>query len=298
MLKKIKSLYWNLRSLILSKIGRFNPELLVKYEYYKQFGRRINLDNPQTLNEKIQYLSLRTDTSLWTKCADKFAVRDYVTSCGLSDILCELYAHWTKMEEVNLETLPNQFVLKSVQGCGDIIICKNKIELLNNSLGGVIKAIGHMLTYHMGDVTGEPHYLKIKPAVICEQLLPIDDSIIDYKIWCFNGIAHYIMTCSHRFANGCYLGLYDRDWKYLPYYMLFSPSHPEEKEPLPRPENLKGMLEVAERLSKPFECVRVDLYNINGKIYFGELTFTSQGGRMTYYTEEFQQLAGSIIHLK
>ena len=136
MLEKIKSLYWNIRSLIFSTISRLNPELIVKYEFYKQFGRRINLDNPQTLNEKIQYLSLRTDTSLWTKCADKYAVRDYVSSCGLSDILCKLYAHWTRMDEVDLESLPNQFVLKSVQGCGDIIICKNKKELLNNSRGG------------------------------------------------------------------------------------------------------------------------------------------------------------------
>ena len=274
-----------------------NPELLVKYEFYKQFGRKINLDNPRTLNEKIQYLSLRTDTSLWTKCADKFAVRDYVSDCGLSDILCKLYAHWTSMDEVDFESLPNQFVLKSVQGCGDVIICKNKNDLLSNQ-GGVIKSIKHMLTYRMGDVTGEPHYLKIKPAVICEQLLPVDDSIVDYKVWCFNGVAHYIMTCSHRFEKGCYLGFYDKDWNYLPQYMIFSSSHPEEKKPLPRPENLVGMLQVAERLAKPFECVRVDLYNINGKIYFGELTFTSQGGRMSYYTEEFQKLAGSMIHLK
>lgn len=116
-----------------------------------------------------------------------------------------------------------------------------------------------MLTNRMGDVTGEPHYLKIKPAVICEQLLPVDDSIVDYKVWCFNGVAHYIMTCSHRFEKGCYLGLYDKDWNYLPQYMIFSSSHPEEKKPLPRPENLVGMLQVAERLAKPFECVRVYL---------------------------------------
>ena len=112
-----------------------NPELLVKYEYYNQFGRKINLDNPQSLNEKIQYLSLREDTSLWTKCADKFEVRNYVTDCGLSDILCKLYAHWTSMDEVDFESLPNQFVLKCVQGCGDVIICKNRNELLSNRRG-------------------------------------------------------------------------------------------------------------------------------------------------------------------
>ena len=154
-----------------------------------------------------------------------------------------------------------------------------------------------MLTYRMGDVTGEPHYLKIKPAVICEQLLPVDDSIVDYKVWCFNGVAHYIMTCSHRFEKGCYLGLYDKDWNYLPQYMIFSSSHPEEKKPLPRPENLVGMLQVAERLAKPFECVRVDLYNINGKIYFGEITLYPQSGFDTNLLKETDEDFGRKIDL-
>ena len=121
--------------------------------------------------------------------------------------------------------------------------------------------------------------------------------MIDYKIWCFNGKVYYIMTCSNRKSDSVCLGLYDKEWNYHPDYLVFSSEYTQELEPLPKPKNLEIMFDVAEKLSKSFPCVRVDLYNINGKIYFGEMTFTSLGGLMNYYTDEFQKKAGDIIDL-
>lgn len=110
-------------------IGRNFPELLVRVRYFARFKKFLNLKNPKTLNEKILYMSLRTDTTLWTRLADKYNVRSYVEECGLSDILVPLLGHWKKAEEIDFNKMPQQFVLKSTHGCGDIIIVKDKSKI-------------------------------------------------------------------------------------------------------------------------------------------------------------------------
>lgn len=277
-------------------LGKNNPETLVKIRYFVRFHKFLNLDNPKTLNEKILYLSLRTDTTEWTRLSDKYNVRKYVEDCGLKENLVQLYAHWTNENEIDFSSLPDSYVIKSAQGCGDIILVKDKKTIDESNIREKLKP---MLSERYGALEGGKHYLRIEPAVIVEELLPIENgqSLTDYKIWCFNGKPEFILTCSNRFKDGVHLGSYDKYWNYRPSDMMFSKEHLEEKEPLVKPENLDKMLEVAEKLAKPFPCVRVDLYNINGTIYFGEMTFTSLGGLMDYYTDEFQKLAGSQIDL-
>lgn len=277
-------------------VGKTNPTLLMKIRYFARLHKRLDLNNPRTLNEKILFLSLRTDTESWTRLADKYAVRSYVKECGLEEILTELYAYWTSETEVDFNALPNSFVIKSVQGCGDAIIVKDKTQLDKNEAA---RAVHRMLHERYGALEGGRHYLRIKLGVIVEELLPIknDESPIDYKIWCFNGKVAGIMTCSSRTDNSVCLGFYDIDWGYHPENMIFSEEHPEEPTLLPKPKNLDKMISVAEKLSTGFPCVRVDLYNFEGKIYFGEMTFTSFGGIMDYYSEEFQLLAGAQIDL-
>ncbi len=269
---------------------------MVKIRYLVRFHKFLNLDNPKTLNEKILYLSLRTDTTEWTRLSDKYNVRKYVEDCGLKENLVQLYAHWTNENEINFSSLPNSYVIKSVQGCGDIILVKNKEDSNEDSIREKLKP---MLRERYGALEGGKHYLRINPAIIVEELLPIENgqSLTDYKIWCLNGKPEFILTCSNRFKGGVYLGSYDKDWNYRQSDMVFSKKHPEEKEPLAKPENLDKMLEIVENLAKPFPCVRVDLYNISGKIYFGEMTFTSCGGLMDYYTDDFQKMAGGMIDL-
>lgn len=277
-------------------VGKTNPTLLMKIRYYARLHKRLDLNNPRTLNEKILFLSLRTDTESWTRLADKYAVRSYVNECGLEEILTELYAYWTSETKVDFNALPNSFVIKSVQGCGDVIIVKDKTQLDKNEAA---RAVHRMLHERYGALEGGRHYLRIKPGVIVEELLPIknDESPIDYKIWCFNSKVAGIMTCSSRTKHSVCLGFYDTDWGYHPEYMVFSKEHSEEPSPLPRPKNLDRMISIAEKLSEGFPCVRVDLYNFDGKIYFGEMTFTSLGGMMDYYSNEFQNMAGDMIDL-
>lgn len=279
-------------------VGEHHPTLLVKIRYYVRFHKRLDIEKPSTLNEKILFLSLKTDTTKWTSLADKYEVRGYVEECGLGSILTRLYAHWNSEIEVNFDNLPDQFVIKSVQGSGDVIIVHDKSQLDRVK---VMKLIHIMLNDRFGALEGGKHYLRINPSVIVEELLPVTsenaNSLIDYKIWCFNGKPEFIMTCSSRTADSVCLGLYDKDWNYHPEYMVFSNDYQEEKTLIAKPENLETMLQYASILASGFPVVRVDLYDIQNKIYFGEMTFTSLGGLMDYYSEGFQKLAGEMIDI-
>lgn len=279
-------------------VGRHFPELLVRIRYFICFHKRLNLKNPQTLNEKILYMSLRTDTTLWTKLADKYHVREYVSACGLSDTLVPLLGYWKKASDIDFGKLPKQFVLKTVQGSGDIILVKDKSAI---EVEEVRAQMDKAVRTRYGELEGGKHYMRIEPAIIAEALLVNDveskqysTSIIDYKIWCFNGKAHYIGVYSNRTQDNVEVMMYDREWH----------AHPEFAQPdahfsignvIPIPANLNNLIAVAECLARPFPVVRVDLYSIDGKIYFGEMTFTSSGGLMTNFTDKFLYHAGSLI---
>ncbi len=281
-------------------IGRNFPETLVKMRYWARFKKRLNLNNPQTLNEKILHMSLRTDTTLWTRLADKYAVRGYVEECGLTDILVPLYGHWESADDINFEHLPNSFVLKTVQGSGDIILVKDKnvvdIEQIRQQIDKSSKT-------KYGELEGGKHYMRIKPAIIAEGLMANDEisskystSIIDYKIWCFNGKPYYIWACCNRDKHGTDVMTYNLEWQAHPEYSIFY-DHYRKGQILPKPVNFDQMMLIAEKLAKPFPVVRVDLYNLGGKIYFGEMTFTSLGGLMDFFTDEFQEMCGNLIDI-
>ncbi len=276
-------------------LGRYCPTLLVRIRYYVRFHKRLNLKNPQTLNEKILYLSLKTDTTEWTRLADKYAVREYVKECGLEDILVKLYAHWTTEDEVDFDELPNSFVIKSVQGSGDVIIVKDKSQM-NEYV--VRKSIHKMLTECYGALEGGKHYLRIKPAVVVEELLPMDNgvSLIDYKIWCFNGMPYFIWVCRNRTDKNVAVMTYDTRWNAHPEYSCFNKEYKQD-DIIPAPINLERMLDISAQLAKTHPVVRLDLYNIKGQIYFGEMSFTSLGGLMDFYTDAFQYKTGKLIDL-
>lgn len=281
-------------------LGEHYPKTLVQLRYLARFKKPLHLSNPKTLNEKILYLSLRTDTTLWTTCADKYAVREYVKSCGLEDTLVKLYGVWDKVEDVDFSLLPDEYIIKTTHGSGDVTIVKDNSTFNKDS---IIPYYTQELSKRYGAIEGGIHYMRIVPRLIIEELLHNDveslkysSSIIDYKIWCFNGKAHYIWVCCNRTKEGTDVMTYDREWNAHPEFSHFT-NHYRRGMIISKPKNIDKMLTYAEILASPFPCVRVDLYNINGKIYFGELTFTSLGGLMDFYTDEFQLLAGSKIDL-
>ena len=277
------------------------PETMAQMRYYKEFGRFLDLKNPKDLNEKIHWLSLYSDTSEWTLCADKYAVRDFVAERGLSNILVELYGKWDHVSEIDWESLPQKFVLKTTNGSGTVLVVKDKNSL---DMGKTIPMLEKWMKMKIGEETTEFHYQNIVPRIIAEEYIEqseedskLSTSLIDYKIWCFNGKAYYVWVCLNRVIGHTYVSMFDREWNYHPEMSVFNDHYRESKTILPKPEKLEEMLEVAEKLSQGFPEVRVDLYYTNGKIYFGEMTFTSLGGTMDFYTREALLSMGQLIDL-
>lgn len=275
-------------------LGEHCPALLVRLRYLARFHRLPHLRHPRDLNEKILHLKLYSDTSLWTVCADKYRVRQYVEERGLGQYLVPLLGAWTKVEDIDFTALPPALIFKANNGDGkgtNLIVR----DLPTADHAALRSTLTRWLTLrHIGALSAEPQYRGIPPMIIAEELLPLPQGeawMVDYKIWCFNGKPCCILTCSERDADGVGLMVYDLDWQAHPEHMRACGDH-RIAPLLPRPEGLDEMLRVAERLAEGFPEVRVDLYNIEGRIYFGELTFTSLGGMMNYFTPTFLRLLG------
>lgn len=285
---------------LLCSLRVLQPIQVARLKYFYKFHNWPNFESPVDLNEKINWLKFFGDTSKWADLADKYKVRDYVTSLGLSDILVKLYGRWDKACNIDWDSLPNQFVLKVNNGCGDILICKDKNRLDKKS---IVRMYDKLLSKKYGDVSGEPHYAKIEPCIIVEELLDISkqsistSSLIDYKIWCLNGKPYCVWCAWNRDKNGADTGVYDLDWNYHPEWSIFSNHYRQGKLLLPKPKLFNQMLDIASKLSSDFPILRVDLYEVNGKIYFGELTFTSLGGFMDYLTPQVLLDMGNKVDL-
>lgn len=277
-------------------VGEHFPATMVRMRYLSRFHRLPNLKNPQDLNEKILWQKLYGDTSRWTELADKYQVRKYVESLGLGHLLVKLYGAWSDENDVDFASLPNSLIFKANngEGKGTNLVVK---DLKSQDKDSLRKLFHHWLNRrHIGALAGEPHYKGMKPMVIAEKLLPIPEgeaSVVDYKIWCINGKPRYIWVCNDRDkrGGGAAVMTYDTSWTPRPEYSVFNEDY-RHGDILPKPANLDKMLEYATQLSAEFPILRVDLYNIDGQIFFGELTFTSLGGMMDFFTPEFLDMMG------
>lgn len=280
---------------------RLDPKACISMLFRSVLGYDMNWNDPQDLNEKINWLKLYGDTRDWERLGDKYRMREYVTEHGYADMLVPLLGKWDRVEDINWDALPNQFVMKMNNGSGDICICQDKKRL---DIPYWKKHFAKIFHKKFGLSMGEMHYAKMKPCIIAEELLdvskqPIETtSLIDYKIWCFDGKAAYIMTCSDRKDGLVYLGTYDLAWEKHPEYNRDTPHCLRSAITLPRPVSLDKMLRVASDLSKGHPQVRIDFYEVDGKPYIGELTFTSNSGYMDYYTREFMLEVGKEVKLK
>ena len=260
----------------------------------------MNWSDPQDLNEKINWLKVYGDTSMWPNLADKYNVREYLKDKGLSSILVPLYGKWDSVDELDFRSLPPQFVLKTNHGSGEIMVVKDKSKL---DVGEVKSSFRIWLKEKYGFLQGEPHYLKIKPVIIAEELLveknnSFSTSLVDYKVWCFNGKPYCIWACYSRTKDGTYVGTYDLNWNYHPEWSVFTNHYKNGGPVVTKPKSFDKMMEAAAILSEGFPQVRVDFYDVDGKLYFGEMTFTSNGGYMQFYTDDFLLQMGKQIILK
>lgn len=266
---------------------------LIEQEWKSWKGYPIDWNNPRDINEKIQWLMCFTDTSLWSLCSDKYKVREYVVSKGLGDILVPMLGMWTNVEDIDFDSLPDRFVIKCNHDSGS---CK----IIDKSEGFDPDALRSYLAAHLkvkyGYAHGEMYYNRISPCVIAEKRLEqvsgIGNSMIDYKIWCFDGKPYSIWACYDRTGDGAYVNIYDLDWNVHREVSVFTEHYRDGEGKVPRPDCLDRMLDAASRLSEGFPEVRVDFYEADGQLYFGEMTFASLCGKMDFYTQDYLEELG------
>lgn len=276
-----------------------SPVLNTKYVYRRTFGRSIDLDNPRTLDEKIQWLKLNTyyNNPLVTQCADKYKVREYVKKCGCEEILNELYGVYNDPNEIQWNSLPDKFVIKWNFGCGQNFICRDKNQYDEQKVKIMLKKWKKAHKSFYRDWS-EMQYKNITPKLICEKLIETDDGNPprDYKLYCFNGTPKCTLVCADRLSAGhAKYYFFDKEWNLLRYNRtgLSAP----ENFTSPRPNGYEKLFEYAALLSKPFPFVRVDFYLEKGKITFGELTFTPNGGFDKERLPSTQLLFGDMLEL-
>ena len=262
--------------------------------YQRVTGKYLNLDNPRTFNEKIQWLKLYDSTPIKTRLADKYLVRDWVKEKIGEQYLIPLLGVYDKFEEIDFDKLPNQFVVKCNHGCAYNIIVKDKTNLdLADVKAKLDKWMNENFAFKAGD---ELHYRDIKPKIVIEKYIENKgaDDLYDYKFWCYNGKVKYIQFLSGRNLSGLKMAFYDKNWVKQDFYN----NNEFDESVMPKPKSLDKMVELAEILSESFNYVRVDFYQLeNGKIYFGEMTFTPASGSMKWCNEQINLELGKMIKL-
>lgn len=274
-----------------------NPEKLFCMRYKRVTGNRLNVNNPSTLYEKIAYMAFRTDTTEWSRLADKVHVRDYVNDCGLGECLPKLLGVWEKASDVDFDKLPNSFVIKTNNASATNILVRNKSELDINSTR---QRLEKWLKWEYGLQTCQPHYSRIKPLILAEEFLVDNDtakakkSLVDYKFYCINGIPLYVMVMTDREPNTHKVKVVIFDMSWNAHNEFVSEIHETADETIQQPSSFTLMQQMASTLSKPFPFVRVDFYEVNGKPVFGEMTFTPG---FDTFTQAFQVELGKACRL-
>ena len=268
-------------------VFRFVPDKpMIKFQYKIKTGRKLDLKNPKRFTEKIQWYKLYYRNPSMIECVNKFAVREYVKNKGLENILVPLYAHYKWVEDVEWEKLPRRFVIKTQHGGGglNVIVVPDKNAITKDEVVSKLHYSHEKVKPRGGG--REWAYSNVDTGVVVEKLLinkqNPEAGVNDYKIFCYNGHAKFIIVDVDRYI-GHKRNFYDRDWKNL----HVTSDCPASDREIERPENLEEMLRVAEKLSEDFPYVRVDLYNVDGKVYFGELTFYPWSGYVQYTPDEW-----------
>ncbi len=274
---------------------RFIPDkLMIKLQYRIKHNRKLNLKNPQRFSEKLQWYKLYHRNPVMQQCADKYDVREYIKAKGLEDILVKFYKKYDSPDEIDLSELPEKFVIKTTNGGGgrDVVLCHDKSKF-------DLKEYKKQLAF--GDVksrTGgrEWAYYGLRAKLVVEELLinPENEAagVSDYKFFCYGGKPRFIQLNMDRFI-GHKIAYYDTNWNRLNMIATYDNMEGD----VPPPENLAEMMEVASQLSEDFPHVRVDLYSVSGKIYFGELTFYHGSGYEIFYPDEMDFEFGKYFEL-
>lgn len=300
---KLKTYITNLfnkdkRFLTFAKINHFYPDMpddeyLIK-KWKALMGTELNLDDPHTFNEKLQWLKLYDRKPEYTTMVDKYAVKKYIADKIGEQYIIPTLGVWDKFDDIDFNKLPNQFVLKCTHDSGGLVICRDKSKF---DVDAARKKINKSLKRNYYYSGREWPYKNVPPRIIAEQYMEDTQSsyLRDYKFFCFDGKVKFLYLSegleNHETARISYVSL---DWKPMPFAR--DDYKPFEKLP-PKPDNLEEMIRIAEELSQGVPHVRVDFYDVNGQILFGELTFYSGSGYTKFNPESFDFEIGKLLNI-
>lgn len=275
--------------------GNMSDEEYLRKAFKRYKGKDLNLDDPKTFCEKVQWLKLFDRNPAYNKMVDKYEVKGYVKDMlGEGINVIPAYGVWDSFDDIDFEQLPNQFVLKCTHDSGGFVICTDKSKF---NIGAARRKLNARLKKNFYKNGRQWVYKDIKPRILAEEYIPSlgkKDSV-EYKLTCFDGKVGLITICqgiAHSSLSDRTNDNYDRDFNYLPFYAFYKNTHPIKK-----PEFMDEIIRVSEVLSQGIPQVRVDTYVIDGEIYFGEMTFYTWNGFITFTPDKWDKWLGDKIHL-
>lgn len=268
-----------------------NDKTYLKLKYRLILNKKLDLNNPKTFNEKLQWLKLYNRNPEYTKMVDKYEAKKYVASIIGNEYIIKTLEIYNNYNEIDFNKLPNQFVIKPTHTSGDIFICKDKKSINNKELR---KKINRWLKRKYYYFHREWPYKNVKPRIIIEEYKNSKEQaeLTDYKFFCFNGNAEMILVCSNR-SKKLKKTWFDINWNMLD----LREGDCKIDLTVKKPVNLSLMLEMANKLSQEIPFVRIDFYEIDGKVYFGEITFFPKAGYEEFKPEKYQKILGDKIKL-
>lgn len=255
-------------------------------------GMDLNLGNPVTFNEKLQWLKIYDRNPLYTIMVDKLSVKDYISNQIGSEYVIPVLGSWDTTDDIDWAVLPNQFVLKCSHDSGGLVICKDKTIL---DKAAVKKKLEASLKHNYFEHSREWPYKDVPRKIFAEKYMTEDnDELKDYKFFCFNGVVKFFKVDFNRYIKH-QANYYDRNLTFLPFYETVCPN--DENHHINFPSNIEEMMTIAEKLSHNIPFVRIDLYNVKGRILFGEMTFFPAGGMGEILPKEWNTIIGGYLKL-
>ena len=274
-------------------IIRLDDKFFIKLKFERCLSKKIDMDNPKTFNEKLQWLKLYDRKDIYTNMVDKYEAKGYVSKIIGKEYIIPTIGIYNNFDEIDFSKLPNQFVIKCTHDSGGVVICKDKRNFDYNFAKRKINKSMKKNFYYSGR---EWPYKNVKPRIIIEEYM-IDskfNELRDYKFFCFNGKVKFFKIDFDRFVSHK-ANYYDINGNILKFGELVCP--PDYNKKLSMPLNLKKMIKLSEILSKKIPFVRIDFYEMNGKVFFGEITFFPNSGLGKFIPEEWDEIIGNYLDL-
>lgn len=275
------------------KLLRFIPDsIMLKIEYRIKFHKKLNLKNPKSFNEKLQWLKIHNRKDIYTMMVDKYAVKNYVAGIIGTEYIIPTIGVWDKFEDIDFEGLPEKFVLKCNHDSGSVIVCKDKSKFDYQKAKNVLTEGLKRNGYYAGR---EWPYKNVKARILAEEFVEDreNECLPVYKIFCFNGQPRIIQTIQNDKQPNESVDYFDIEWNLLP----IRQDYPNSKKPFSKPERLEEMLNFAKKLSENESFIRVDFYVANEKIYFSEFTFFTDSGFGEFHPESWDEVMGEWLTL-